>query len=180
MICCLEVGPPVVFCDRDVGNLQAAEALLPVFRVEGCGISKVLVKGANSFGKDLEGFQFIWAKGAKKLGGICKGKSRTDARHDGGHNLGCATYELALVYSETEVSVRVVEIPLFEVFFDGFEVVEKGIRCFVRFLLRKVGFDEAIGDGERRWQLCEVLLEQRGEKRGVSSGDVGIECLRIV
>jgi len=151
-----------------------------VLRVEGCRIRKVSIKGADSFGKDLEGFQFIWAKGVKELGGICEGKCRMDALYDGGHNLGCATYELALVYSETEVSVRVVEIPLFEVFFDGFEVVEKGIECFVRFLLQKVGFDEAVGDGKRRWQLCKVLLEQRGEKRGISSGDVSVERLEIV
>jgi hypothetical protein len=52
----LEMSPPVVFCDRDVSNLQAVEALLPALRVKGCRISKVSVEGANRFGKNFEGF----------------------------------------------------------------------------------------------------------------------------
>ena len=49
-----EVGPPVVFRDGDVGNLETAEALLPPVGVLNGGVSKILVEGGRCLGKDFE------------------------------------------------------------------------------------------------------------------------------
>jgi hypothetical protein len=163
-----------------VGNLQAAETLLPVLRVKGCGVSKITVEGSDGLGKDFERFEFIWAEGTKELRGICKREGGVDALHDGSHDLGHTIYELALIYGETEVSVRVINVSLFEVFFDGFKIVKEGIVCIIGGLFREIRFVEMVSNDERRWQLCEVLLKQRGKKCGVSSGDVSIEHLRII
>jgi hypothetical protein len=95
----------------------------------------------------------------KELRRICKGERGADALHDGGHDLGSATYELILVYSEAEVSVGIVGVSLFEVFFDGFEVVKKGVGAFLGVMLQEVRFVKVVGDGERRQQLHEILLE---------------------
>ena len=153
---------------------------MPVLRVEGCGVSKVTVEGSDGLGKDFERFEFVWAKGTKELRGICEREGGADALHDGSHDLSYTMYELALIYGETEVSVRVVNVSLFKVFFDGFEIVEEGIVCLVGGLFREIGFVEAVSDGEGRWQLREVLLKQRGKKCGISSRDVGVKRLRIL
>jgi hypothetical protein len=73
-----------------------------------------------------------------------------DALHDGGYDLGSASNELVPVYGEAQVSVGIFEISLFEIFFEGFEVVEEGIGGFVRGLFWEVRLLEGVGDLKRR------------------------------
>jgi len=114
------MGPPVVFCDRDVGDLEASEALLPAVGGLGCGISEVHVQGADGFSKDLEAFKFIGAKLSKELGGVSEWESGADAGRNGSDELCGPTDELGASDSETNVSVRVIIVTLFKVVDEGF------------------------------------------------------------
>jgi hypothetical protein len=74
----------------------------------------------------------------KKLRGIIERESQADALHDGSQDLGCSTYELVLVYGNTEVPVRVIIIALLKVFFKRFEIIQEGIVCLVGVLFGEV------------------------------------------
>jgi hypothetical protein len=103
-----------------VGDLEASKALLPAVGGLGCGVSKVLVQGADGFCEDLEAFEFVRAELSEELGGVCEREGGADAGHNGGSELCGPTDELGACNSETNVSVWVIVVTLFKVVDEGF------------------------------------------------------------
>jgi len=90
---------------------------------------------------------------------------------DGGYDLRGSAYELGAGDREVEVMFLVVVVACFEIFGEGFQVIEEGVVC----LCRKVHSGEWIVDSEGAREGFEVFSEERGENCRVTYSDVRIE-----